>query len=290
MIDRSAFLAAIRAEPDNDEPRLVYADWLEDEGESERAELIRLCIRDSQRTWIAAHAEKCPCQGCVDRRRMLILFLERSSLVQYPWLRCFRRGMFEEAACSWEHWQKDADALLTLEPVQEVRLTTRPVAESRHEPENRRTVIRLQGGKARFVIMDTERYTIRQVPEFPPISGLLRAEWPQVKTWVLPPAMPPAMPEIPRLPNGMFAPPWYQSQDNFADLMAEMREQAIQSLGVPESVISPGGMDEVGAAIEEARGWYHRDRYGTRELSQEEVAQAAVRILRSRSWTASALR
>ena len=41
MDDRQAFINAIQAEPNNDIPRLVYADWLEDEGD-EQAELIRV--------------------------------------------------------------------------------------------------------------------------------------------------------------------------------------------------------------------------------------------------------
>ena len=36
------FLQAIRADPDSDAPRLIYADWLEEQGDSERAEFIRL--------------------------------------------------------------------------------------------------------------------------------------------------------------------------------------------------------------------------------------------------------
>jgi uncharacterized protein (TIGR02996 family) len=37
-----AFLQAIRSQPDDDAPRLVYADWLDEQGQSERAELVRL--------------------------------------------------------------------------------------------------------------------------------------------------------------------------------------------------------------------------------------------------------
>jgi uncharacterized protein (TIGR02996 family) len=37
-----AFIQAIRDEPDDDAPRLVYADFLEDQGRSERAEFIRV--------------------------------------------------------------------------------------------------------------------------------------------------------------------------------------------------------------------------------------------------------
>jgi uncharacterized protein (TIGR02996 family) len=40
-----AFLAAIIEDPDDDTPRLVYADWLEENGNSERAEFIRLQCR-----------------------------------------------------------------------------------------------------------------------------------------------------------------------------------------------------------------------------------------------------
>src|SRR5207248_1002882 len=42
MSDEKALLAAIWAEPHDDTPRLVYADWLDENGQSERAEFIRL--------------------------------------------------------------------------------------------------------------------------------------------------------------------------------------------------------------------------------------------------------
>ena len=45
MKDRDALLAAILAAPDDDTPRLVYADWLDEHGskeDSDRAELVRL--------------------------------------------------------------------------------------------------------------------------------------------------------------------------------------------------------------------------------------------------------
>jgi uncharacterized protein (TIGR02996 family) len=43
MIDtRQAFLAAIIDAPEDDAPRLIYADWLDEHGECERAEFIRL--------------------------------------------------------------------------------------------------------------------------------------------------------------------------------------------------------------------------------------------------------
>jgi uncharacterized protein (TIGR02996 family) len=45
--ERRAFLDAIREAPDDDAPRLIYADWLDERGEFERASLIRFqCALD----------------------------------------------------------------------------------------------------------------------------------------------------------------------------------------------------------------------------------------------------
>jgi uncharacterized protein (TIGR02996 family) len=42
MAEHPGFLQAIIEEPDNDAHRLIYADWLEEQGKDERAELIRV--------------------------------------------------------------------------------------------------------------------------------------------------------------------------------------------------------------------------------------------------------
>ena len=39
-----AFLEDIVAHPDDDAPRLVFADWLDDHGDADRAEFIRLQV------------------------------------------------------------------------------------------------------------------------------------------------------------------------------------------------------------------------------------------------------
>ena len=44
MTTEDALLAAIAATPDDDLPRLVYADWLDENGRPIRAEFIRLQI------------------------------------------------------------------------------------------------------------------------------------------------------------------------------------------------------------------------------------------------------
>ena len=57
MSERDAMLAAIIANPADDLPRLVYADWLDENGESERAEFIRIQIMLSR--GVVAACSKC---------------------------------------------------------------------------------------------------------------------------------------------------------------------------------------------------------------------------------------
>ncbi len=45
MTDHEPFLQAIRQAPGDDTPRLIYADWLEEHGQADRAEFIRLQCR-----------------------------------------------------------------------------------------------------------------------------------------------------------------------------------------------------------------------------------------------------
>ena len=45
MSDEKGLLQAVCEAPDDDGPRLVYADWCEDNGQPERAEFIRSQIR-----------------------------------------------------------------------------------------------------------------------------------------------------------------------------------------------------------------------------------------------------
>jgi uncharacterized protein (TIGR02996 family) len=49
--DREALYRAVVESPADDAPRLVFADWLEEHGEPERAEFIRVQIELAKRTW-----------------------------------------------------------------------------------------------------------------------------------------------------------------------------------------------------------------------------------------------
>jgi uncharacterized protein (TIGR02996 family) len=55
MSDDAALLAAICAAPDDDAPRLVYADWLDEHGHPDRAEFIRVQCERARRPCPALH-------------------------------------------------------------------------------------------------------------------------------------------------------------------------------------------------------------------------------------------
>ncbi len=65
-----AFLQAIREAPDDDGPRLVYADWLDDHGQPERAEFIRV---------------QCEQARGVEERRAATLAQRARELLQAHW-------------------------------------------------------------------------------------------------------------------------------------------------------------------------------------------------------------
>ncbi len=58
MSGTDAFLATIKEHPSNNGPRLVYADWLEEHGACDRAELIRLHCAGQHQDRITALIEK----------------------------------------------------------------------------------------------------------------------------------------------------------------------------------------------------------------------------------------
>jgi len=86
MTERDALLAAILSSPGDDTPRLIYADWLEDRGEVERAEFIRVqCELARIGSPKCNQPEKCyyanACEhGCGGARRDELIHRERELL------------------------------------------------------------------------------------------------------------------------------------------------------------------------------------------------------------------
>jgi uncharacterized protein (TIGR02996 family) len=105
--DEQALLNAVIAAPDDDLPRLVYADWLEEHGRAERAELIR--VQCSLARPQADYRETDERKRWAQRERWLLQRYSvpwRKELPQVPaveWGR-FERGMVESVFAS--VWQK----------------------------------------------------------------------------------------------------------------------------------------------------------------------------------------
>ena len=163
MDDGAALLKQILANPHDDVVRLVYADYLEEHGERERAEFIRVQIEYASNpcsvlSRFQSHAPSPangPCAGCVRvselRKREVELTLQAvgqwwMSEVPQKWMVKFdrdrmpydrptlyyARGFACRASCPAADWLKHADAIRERHPVTRVVLTTMPTA---HVPE-----------------------------------------------------------------------------------------------------------------------------------------------------------
>ena len=197
MTDRAALLASVLANPDDDAPRLVMADWFDEHGEPERAEFIRLQVKLAP--WRGPHpfttaeelvrtAQTIPPERAAQmeaRERELWDALWRTFAYEWdlkpggagrPYLKDVRRGFISAVTCSAADWLTHGDAVLAAHPVTEVRLT---------------------GGLDPFMVGQL----MAETGDHPGLSGfdirgqgfcrdpepLLHRRWPRVRTWHLPP-------------------------------------------------------------------------------------------------------
>jgi uncharacterized protein (TIGR02996 family) len=150
MNTRDALLAAILANPDEDTPRLMFADWLDEHGEPDRAEFIRVQIElarlreaeaDLPYAFGRHHATGRPAYGWRPHdtpERVALLKREaelhdansaewRAGIPNYAggnngYLRHFRRGFVGEAVTSLGPFLKDPRALWERQPVETLGL------------------------------------------------------------------------------------------------------------------------------------------------------------------------
>lgn len=157
MRDEQALLRAVLADPADDTPRLVYADWLQDHDQAERAEFIRVQLELSRKELCSACHEvshlgtpagsACRCGGCLLNERVRVLFnrncaawfgslpgslkyrirgrlpgFDTTEEITY-W---FDRGFAEVVRCPAAVWIACADLILAAHPVRKVSLTTLP--------------------------------------------------------------------------------------------------------------------------------------------------------------------
>jgi uncharacterized protein (TIGR02996 family) len=124
MDDERALLKAIIAHPDEDTPRLVFADWLQEHDQPERAEYIRLSIRRANLRYTdpgyqtASQKIAAALLPLIDRwdtqwARQFAARFPKASNVEFV----LRRGFIEEIWCSPAFFLKNAERLLNEAPI-----------------------------------------------------------------------------------------------------------------------------------------------------------------------------
>jgi uncharacterized protein (TIGR02996 family) len=163
MTDDAPFLRDILENPDDDAPRLIYADWLDEHGGCDRAEFIRVQIELARMAapWCKAESRENNCEElginlcdwCAPRRRereLLYGNVPGKGLLtnEFEWLTPvlleiqqhgagpgelgglreskFHRGFLEEFKCTTDFWLKHCKFLFGHYPVRLVTLTDRP--------------------------------------------------------------------------------------------------------------------------------------------------------------------
>ncbi len=114
-MSEAGFLADIIERPDDDTPRLVYADWLADQGQDERAELIRVQIE-------RARLDEWDVRQVALARREEALLAEHGREWAGELTDCcltweYRRGFIEEVELNEVHWER-AEHALARHPIQ----------------------------------------------------------------------------------------------------------------------------------------------------------------------------
>ncbi len=136
MNDGDALVAAITAQPEEDTPRLVYADWLDEREEREGevwsvvADDIRYGVANPKRVFECGGdssvgmvcSEETPCDCCFKLHQRGVL---------WRWLGegyyKMRRGFMEEVRCSWAWWHARNKQLRKVMPITKVVLFTNPM-------------------------------------------------------------------------------------------------------------------------------------------------------------------
>lgn len=211
MSDRDSFLRAIVAEPDDDLPRLVFADFLDEHGEPERAEFIRVqcelaplagrCERgDGLSSWCMGAPERhhpdCRTGRLRQRERKLLARISTEGLFWSLQQRFggdggswkYVRGFVSRITCSWDDWQQHADAILAACPIRGakdgcVTLTDLPLFSAILNG-GRTQMLELDGGNCRLgLVFAVHQHCIGRPAQWglKVAADLLAAEWPGIR-------------------------------------------------------------------------------------------------------------
>ncbi len=132
MSDEDALLAAIAAHPDEDTPRLAYADWLDEHDQPIRAEFIRVQI-DISRKELLQRWEQDRYVDVWKRNQELIDGHRREILGKHGWLTDwgaleFRRGFVSELQADPREFWANRRAFSEMQPLPRVVVAGEPFA------------------------------------------------------------------------------------------------------------------------------------------------------------------
>jgi uncharacterized protein (TIGR02996 family) len=113
-MNAEAPLKAIIESPDDDAPRLAYANWLEERGDRERAEFIWVQLD------LARLPEDAPSRNALERRERELLREHKHEWGASPWCRRLRRGFVESISLDLNTFLDHAEEIFTQLPVREV--------------------------------------------------------------------------------------------------------------------------------------------------------------------------
>jgi uncharacterized protein (TIGR02996 family) len=110
MNEQADLLRMICHHPDDDAPRLIYADWLEEQGDTEHAEFIRLSVglaggsHEEEKRWDAGRKFR-----NLEKKVMPRLLAELPHLIGIDWLPIIDRGFIARIQVNstntlWNHW------------------------------------------------------------------------------------------------------------------------------------------------------------------------------------------
>lgn len=122
MHEGPALLAAVLAHPDDDTPRLIYADWLEENGCPERAEFIRIQIELARRPNLTLQARESALLAAHAERWLAPLRTPDGPLFGEAH-GVFRRGFVETVWMTAGRFLERAGVLFAQTPVRELRVT-----------------------------------------------------------------------------------------------------------------------------------------------------------------------
>jgi uncharacterized protein (TIGR02996 family) len=142
-----AFLETILAQPDDDTPRLIFADWLEEEGDSARAEFIRVQVerarlpewdarqvrlRLRERALLERHGPKwkgeLPEIEGVSWEEFRRGFVATATFASFEALRenggaCWAAAPIEAVSVRWPRWDESSEAIAPIPGLRELSIT-----------------------------------------------------------------------------------------------------------------------------------------------------------------------